>query len=203
MNSKDLVPNIALRNTIQTFLEQNKGFKDFKKEKLESDITRDIGIDAHVLPDSKLFVSLKPKEDPERKASAFIFVLDVSGSMNEEASTPKQAGDETDGFSRLDLVKHSVRTCIEVLEPQDSICLVTFSDDAKVKLGVTKMDKNGKKKAIDVVEAIHTEGMTNIWDGLRVGLLQVQKITDPNINISLVLLTDGFFSLFSFFWSFF
>jgi len=190
MNSKTLVPNIALRNTIQAFLQNNKDAKTFKKEKLDSEITREIAIESHILPDNQLFISLKAKEDPKRKASAFVFVLDVSGSMTSEASTPNKTG-ETDGFSRLDLVKHSVRTCIEVLEPQDSICVITFSDDAKVKLGVTKMDENGKKKAVDVVEAIHTEGMTNIWDGLRVGLLQVQKITDPNVNISLVLLTDG------------
>ncbi len=59
---------------------------------------------------------------------------------------------ETDGFTRLDLVKHSVRTVIEVLEPSDMISLITFSDDAKIVLDITKTDEFGKAKAIQKFE---------------------------------------------------
>ncbi len=185
-----LVPNIALRNTIQQYLAKHPEMKDHRKVKLNSEISRSITIGSYILPDSSMYVKLAANEISERKPSVFVFILDVSGSMNTEASTKSALG-ESDGFSRLDLVKHSVRTVIEVLEPQDKICLITFSDDAKVKLDLTSMDDYGKTRAISILNSIQTEGMTNIWDGLRVGLLNVQKITDPNVNISMMMLTDG------------
>ncbi len=190
MIASSLVPNIALRNTIQLFLAENPEMKEHKKIILNSEMARNITINSHMLPDSSLYVKLTTNEISQRKPSVFIFVLDVSGSMDTEAST-KSASGESDGFSRLDLVKHSVRTVIEVLEPQDKICLITFSNDAKVKLDLTSMDDYGKHTANNILDSIHTEGMTNIWDGLRVGLLNVQKVVDPNVNISLMLLTDG------------
>jgi Mg-chelatase subunit ChlD len=118
--------------------------------------------------------------------------------MNLEGSEDK-GNSESDGFSRLDLVKHSVRTCIEVLEPDDSVCLITFSDNAKVVFETSKMTPSGKQNAIDCLQKIEADAMTNIWDGLRVALLNVQKITDPNINVSVVLLTDGSLSLLFYF----
>jgi Mg-chelatase subunit ChlD len=190
MNSTELIPNIALRNTIQLFLAENPEMKNHKREKLNKDIERNIIIESAYVPESKLYVRLKANDTPDRKPSAFIFVIDVSGSMDTEASPATTTG-ESDGFSRLDLVKHSVRTVIEVLEPNDQICLITFSDDAKLKLDFTQMTTYGKNQAINVLDSIRTEGMTNIWDGLRVGLLNISKLKDPDTNISLVLLTDG------------
>lgn len=190
MNSTELIPNIALRNTIQLFLVENPEMKNHRKEKLDKDIERNILIESAYLPDSKLYVKLKANEEPKRKPSSFVFVIDVSGSMDSEASTADASG-ESDGFSRLDLVKHSVRTVIEVLEPTDQICLITFSDDAKLKLDFTPMNDMGKTHAIGVLDSLRTEGMTNIWDGLRVGLLNISKLKNPDTNISLVLLTDG------------
>ena len=53
---------------------------------------------------------------------------------------------ESNIFTRLDLVKHSVRTVIEVLNENDSICLITFSNNAKVVLDITKMSESGKEQ---------------------------------------------------------
>ncbi len=194
MSSKDLIPNIALRDTIQSFLAQNPTLTNSVKQKpseLVRDIKRSLAIQSKLIDNTSLYVKIKTTEESKRKPSVFIFVIDVSGSMNTEASTPNQQTGESDGFSRLDLVKHSVRTVIEVLNEQDSICLITFSDDAKVVLDITKTNEFGKSRAIQVLENIKTEGMTNIWDGLRVALLNVEKVVDPDVNISVVLLTDG------------
>jgi len=189
MNSKDLIPNIALRDTIQAFLALNPNVDSVKAIKLRGNLERNIMINTKLIDNFNLFIRLIANDESLRKPSVFFFVIDVSGSMNTPASTNNNS--ESDGFSRLDLVKHSVRTVIEVLNENDSICLITFSDDSKVVLDVTKMNDFGKEKAIEVLKNIHTEGMTNIWDGLRVALLNVEKITDPNVNISIMLLTDG------------
>ena len=50
MTVKDLIPNIALRKTIQNFLSEHPDMKDMKRIKLDSEVSRKIDIDAHVLP---------------------------------------------------------------------------------------------------------------------------------------------------------
>lgn len=47
---------------------------------------------------------------------------------------------ESDGFSRLDLVKHSVNTIIHSLDEGDILGVVTFSNQARVDLKLTQMD---------------------------------------------------------------
>lgn len=192
MTVRDLVPNIALRNTIESFLMLNPKLINSIKPKpieLSSEIKRNIVITSSQFNKNKLYVKLQANEESERKSTTCLFVLDTSGSMDTK-ETDNGTG-EANIFTRLDLVKHSVRTVIEVLNENDSICLITFSNAAKVVLEITKMTESGKKKAIGVLNQIRTEGMTNIWDGLRIALLEVEKITDPNVNISVLLLTDG------------
>ncbi len=193
MKVSELVPNIALRNTIQQYLKLNPSMNQTKKQVPivpNIKITRSINIQPVLTSDHKLIVSLKSNEEVKRKPSAFIFIIDVSGSMDSDASNNTNSW-ESDGFTRLDLVKHSVRTVIEVLEPSDMISLITFSDDAKLKLDFCSMTPEGKENAIQILNSLRTEGMTNIWDGLRVGLLNIQKIQNQDVNIGLVLLTDG------------
>ena len=43
-----------------------------------------------------------------------------------------QTGAESDGFTRLDLVKHSVNTIINTLEDDDVLGIVTFSNNARI-----------------------------------------------------------------------
>lgn len=192
MTVRDLVPNIALRNTIETYLMLNpnmiKSFKP-KANELSSEIKRNILITSSVFNKNKLYVKLLANEESIRKATTCFFVIDTSGSMNAIDSNNRTS--ESNIFTRLDLVKHSVRTVIEVLNENDSICLITFSNNAKVVLDITKMSESGKEQALLVLDKITADGMTNIWDGLRVSLLNIEKITDPNVNISVLILTDG------------
>jgi Mg-chelatase subunit ChlD len=192
MSVRDLVPNIALRNTIESFLKSYpKSINSIKPKpsELSSEMKRNIIITSSQFNKNKLYVKLHANEKSERKATTCFFVIDISGSMDSK-ETDNGTG-EPNIFTRLDLVKHSVRTVIEVLNENDSICLITFSNAAKVVLEITKMTENGKNTALEELNKITTEGMTNIWDGLRIALLKVEEITDPNVNISVLLLTDG------------
>jgi len=190
MNVNDLVPNIALRNTIQSYLILNpEVIKSIKPSELSSEMKRNILITSSVFNKNKLYVKLQANEESIRRATTCFFVIDTSGSMNSIESN--NGTSESNIFTRLDLVKHSVRTVIEVLNENDSICLITFSNNAKVVLDITRMTENGKEKALLVLNKITAEGMTNIWDGLRVSLLNIEKIIDPNVNISVLVLTDG------------
>ena len=83
--------------------------------------------------DGDLLVNLKitsPVAPAARPAISIICVIDISGSMDYEAV---QGGAvESDGFSRLDLVKHSVNTIINSLSTEDALGIVTFSDAARI-----------------------------------------------------------------------
>lgn len=105
---------------------------------------------------------------------------------------------EGGGFSRLDLVKHSVSTVIGVLEPQDQLALISFSSLAEIVMELTNMDSMGKKIARNCLNSLAPDGMTNIWDGLRVALNMhenAKRRQDQNqtndMNTILLLLTDG------------
>jgi Mg-chelatase subunit ChlD len=92
-------------------------------------------------------VSVVPPSEPKnnkRKPCAIICILDISGSMDSEASQANPGDTEVHGFSRLDLVKHSVNTVIHSLSEGDYLALVPFSDSASVRLPLTQMDKIGR-----------------------------------------------------------
>lgn len=55
---------------------------------------------------------------------------------------------ESDGFTRLDLVKHSVNTIINSLESDDMLGIVTFSDQARIDFQLVTMKEENKTKAL-------------------------------------------------------
>jgi len=131
------------------------------------------------------------KESKTRTPSTVCCVIDVSGSMGEEARIQAEVGkSEGFGFSILDLVKHSVRTIISSLGDEDKLALVSFTDEAQVVLELTKMDDAGKTQAEAALEALRPLNSTNIWDGLYKGL-EVLRNGDSDKNSAIFLLTDG------------
>lgn len=53
------------------------------------------------------------------------------------------------------------------------------------------MDENGKNQAIKMITDMKTEGATNLWEGVKVGLdLSKNKICDDK-NTFVVVLSDG------------
>ena len=64
---------------------------------------------------------------------AYCFVIDVSGSMNAAAAITTDDGDKVNhGWSQLDIAKHSTNTFVASLGDTDYVCVVTYSDGAKV-----------------------------------------------------------------------
>ncbi len=77
---------------------------------------------------------------------------------------------ESHGFSRLDLVKHSINTMVEFLEDSDQIALVPFSTSARIALPLTRTTKAGKNTIRQKTKELTTIGTTNIWDGFKVSI---------------------------------
>jgi Mg-chelatase subunit ChlD len=210
MTSTTLIPNIALRNTIEKYApsdelqEINKRINDAINNINGNDSNNDIVIDdkSHLNDEInlKLFrkedldgdvhfqLSLIPPENGQRKGSVFICVIDVSGSMHTSVS---QNNIETDGFSRLDLVKHSMNTIIHVLNANDYLALIPFNNTAIILADGIQMNKQGKEKALKLIENLKPEGGTNIFDGLRLADEISQKKICQDKNVACLLLTDG------------
>eukprot|EP00732_Lithocolla_globosa_P003985 Lithocolla_globosa_v1_NODE_3438_length_1668_cov_44.847489.p1 type:complete len:497 gc:universal NODE_3438_length_1668_cov_44.847489:57-1547(+) len=138
-------------------------------------------------------VSVTPDVGTVRTPLSLCCVVDVSGSMSSEAKAQNQAGVvEVDGLNILDVVKHSLKTIIGSLSENDNLSLVTFSHTAETIFTFTKMNKKGKKMAVEKVSSLEAGGQTNLYDGLKTGLELVRLREKPQESMAaIMLLTDG------------
>ena len=195
MRISQLIPNIALRNIIQDFTNLNIDKKILSSKKtvimpyatLDDTITSCYTVSK--LDDSNLNIHIPiiPPKNGNRKSTVIICVIDVSGSMDSSVSTEQ----EEHGFSRLDLVKHSMKTMISMLGDNDYIAIVTFSTNSKLILPITQMDSIRRLNAIQKIDMLKTEGQTNIWSGLCNAIDLSRQTICENKNVFSVLLTDG------------
>jgi len=122
-------------------------------------------------------------------------VLDVSGSMCSSAAVQEDDGSVSndDGLSRLDCVKHSIKTVINCLSKKDRFSIVSFESKAKLEYKLDYMTKKGMQQATNAVERLNAAGQTNLWDGLRQGLESLRTNHDKSgKRLSVImLLTDG------------
>jgi hypothetical protein len=195
MHISSLRPNIALRNTIEAHLAaagpapttiniKTPVFRNSPITATMKTITKDGAPVCHI----RLTPSVSATHG--RQGTVMIAILDNSGSMGEPASMGD--GTETFGFTRLDLVKHAVRTMAATLNENDSLAIVTFSTAARVIMPPTSMDDDGTMRVVTALNSIHPDANTNIWDGIRQA---AQLANNPELtgrNIVALLLTDGF-----------
>lgn len=143
-----------------------------------------------------LKISINPVDNMLRSPLDLVVVIDVSCSMNDYAKVEINGVLTNVGFTVLDITKHAIKVIIENLRKNvDRISIITFSDVAKIILNLTTIDDTNINYIHSLVSSLKTEGATNIWAGLNVGLTQF--ITDNNINSdnnhikSLLFMTDG------------
>ena len=139
-------------------------------------------------------IGISAAADATPLPTAVIAVLDRSGSMGESAAPVSQRSSEAALFSRMDLVKHSMRTVAGLLATRAaSFGIVSFSDTADTNMTVKAMDATGKGEAERAIDALRHGGGTNIWAGLRAGLDQAAAwgTAHPGSNVHVILLTDG------------
>ncbi|KAG8753136.1 negative regulator of the PHO system [Serendipita sp. 396] len=121
-------------------------------------------------------------------------VIDVSGSMDDDAAVPSEKDKpvEVTGLSVLDVTKHAMKTIISSMEDDDRLALVSFSSQAKVVAELTKTNNSGRNSLLAAVEKFRPDAATNLWDGLKTGmnLLNSNDATPDRVQ-SIFILTDG------------
>ena len=121
--------------------------------------------------------------EEKRNAIDCVIVLDVSGSMQENASG---------SVSKLELCKKTIIYLIDdVLSSNDRLLLIVFSSDARVVLPLTLMTNEEKVKAKQVIQTIHAESATNLSGGLFLAIDELYSAKERNEISTILLLTDG------------
>jgi hypothetical protein len=188
MNVNRLRPNIALRKMIEDWLITHPQFSGVPPP---APLFKDVPLSISAKKYNGLVHLQVTATDPsERQPIVFIAIVDNSGSMGEEANGGSEG--ESFGFTRMDLVKHTINTIAAILGPQDQLSIVTFSTNAKIVLSPTFVDDAGRSKIQKALETVEPDSQTNIYDGIRQAALIANQPNLAGRNIVAALLTDGF-----------
>jgi len=126
-----------------------------------------IGLKAKVIPNNAL------------PASNITFLLDVSGSMEDQ--------------NKLPLVKASMKMLVDELRPKDKVAIVTYAGDAGIRLMPTSGDK---KATIDsVIDALYAGGSTNGGEGIKMAYKLASENYVTKGNNRIIMATDGDFNV--------
>lgn len=128
-----------------------------------------------------VMIGLQGKKIPAENlpASNLVFLIDVSGSMDEP--------------NKLPLVKSSLKLLIEQLREQDKISIVVYAGNAGLVLPVTS--GSNKTKIKDAIDRLEAGGSTAGGAGIQLAYKTAKGNFIRNGNNRIILCTDGDFNV--------
>lgn len=133
--------------------------------------------DAHYLV--RLGIKGKELKKAEIPQANFVFLIDVSGSMN--------------GSDRLDLLKSGLKELLFQLNPNDRISIVTYSGTVKKLLESTPV-KNADKIR-NAIDRLYASGSTAGGEALKMAYEEALANYNPAYNNRIIMGTDGDFNV--------
>ena len=126
-------------------------------------------------------IGLKAKEIPteDLPVSNFVFLIDVSGSM--------------EGPGRLPLVKSSLKLLVNNLRDEDRVAIVVYAGAAGLVLPSTSGDD--KQKIFDALESLSAGGSTAGGEGIRLAYEVAKENFIKDGNNRVILCSDGDFNV--------
>ncbi|KAB1140779.1 VWA domain-containing protein [Streptomyces luteolifulvus] len=112
----------------------------------------------------------------ERPPAALTFVIDISGSMGEPG--------------RLDLARQSLGTMTDRLRDDDSVAIVTFSDEAETVLPMTRLGDH-RGRVHDAIDGLEPTYSTNLGAGIRTGYATAVEGRREGATNRVVLVSDA------------
>lgn len=183
LRANQLVPNIALRQAIETWLAQHP---DYVPEEPASELQGEWCI-VNAVTDEWNVSTVTINTQVAPRPLDLIIVVDVSGSMDTETFVYTNAG-ERDGLTRQDMVNHAARTVASMQGPDDHVGLVSFCTEAKV---VRELGHNRPEVLIDDIQTMTPTTSTNLWGGIELAVQQLELKGRAGANKVVMVLTDG------------
>ena len=123
-------------------------------------------------------ITVSGEEITEPMPSNIVFLVDVSGSMDE--------------YNKLPFVKASLSMLIDTLGENDKISVVTYASGVRVALEPTPA--SDKEKILGVINNLHAYGSTAGASGIQLAYQQAEKYKCDGNN-RIILCTDGDFNV--------
>ena len=76
----------------------------------------------------------------------------------------------------MEVMKSTLNSLLDQFQPCDRLSIVTFSNNAEVKLKLTPTDHHGKSTALNVISKLEVDDMTNIEDGINNAINEFAKV---------------------------
>jgi len=111
----------------------------------------------------------------DRTAALLIFVIDVSGSMDQE--------------NRLGTVKEALAILVDELRADDRVGIVVYSERSRSILDPTPA--SDRETIMAAINALQPEGSTNVEDGLRLGYQMAKEYQHEGEITRIITLSDG------------
>jgi len=111
----------------------------------------------------------------ERKPTHLVFLVDVSGSMQQQ--------------DKLPLTKRSIQLAVDGLNETDTVAITTYAGDVRVVLPPTPASQ--RKEIFTAIEGLSAGGGTAMGDGLKTAYQQAVKHAGANVVSRVIVLTDG------------
>lgn len=115
----------------------------------------------------------------QRPASNLVFLLDVSGSMDEP--------------NKLPLVRSAMRLLVGQLDERDRVAIVVYAGASGLVLPSTPCSETGRILA--AIDSLHAGGSTNAGEGIRLAYATVREHFAPQGANRVILCTDGDFNV--------
>ncbi len=127
----------------------------------------------------RISLATAPVETGRLPASNFVFLLDVSGSMNSP--------------DKLPLVKRSLRLLVNELRPRDRVAIVVYAGAAGLVLPSTSGEE--KSRILAAIESLEAGGSTAGGAGLQLAYRVARENFIAGGNNRVILATDGDFNI--------
>lgn len=111
----------------------------------------------------------------ERPSANLVFVIDTSGSMEQE--------------NRLGLVKESLQLLVQQLRPDDSVAIVEYGSNGRVILNPTPGSE--RETILGAIHSLQTGGSTNLEAGMLLGYDLANQSYKPGGINRVILASDG------------
>jgi Ca-activated chloride channel family protein len=123
----------------------------------------------------RVCIQAREVKESGRKDAVLTFVVDVSGSMDQD--------------DRLELVKDALNMLVDELRPEDQVSIVAYSDDAWVVLEPTSADERRRIRA--AIRELYPTDSTNAEAGLELGYELAEEAFRRDAINRVILCSDG------------